>query len=103
MQRYRVGDADAEVPGLSGEARDKIGMFLAGFQEDDKRERHNRWLEEIGRGSFGFPPVKLTYKAKGVGSWKYEAVETRRIRDRRGDRFAYYPSFLGCDWKLFHV
>jgi len=59
----------------------EIGGFLAGFQERDKKERHKRWLDEIANGSFGFPPVKLTYRAKGKGSWKYEALDTRRIYD----------------------
>jgi len=102
MQRFRVGDADAKAPGLSGEMKEKIGGFLAGFQEKEKKDRHKRWLDEIANGAFGFPPVKLTYKAKGKGSWKHEALDTRRIYDRKQERFKYHPSFLGCDWKLFH-
>jgi len=42
MQRFRVGDADARVSGLSTEMKGKIGEFLAGFQEDDKGVRHKR-------------------------------------------------------------
>lgn len=102
MQRFRAGDADIEVPGLSSEMKDKIGAFLVGFKERHKAERHQRWLDEISKGSFGFPPVKLTYRAKGLGSWKYEALETRRMYDRKSERFEYHPSFLGADWKMFH-
>ncbi len=102
MQRYRVGDPKADVSGLSPDATDKIGLFFLEFTDEDGRERHKKWLEEIARGSFGFPPVRLKYKDKGVASWKYQAIGTRRHKDRRTDRFAYDPSFLGSDWKLFH-
>ncbi|MEA2038678.1 MAG: DUF6765 family protein [Thermodesulfobacteriota bacterium] len=102
MQRYMVGRVDAEVPGLSVHQRGKLGSLFETFKDTDGALRHRKWLEEIARGAFGFPPVRLAYKAKGVDSWKYQAIGTRRLIDKKSDRFTYDPSFLGSDWKLFH-
>lgn len=102
MQRYRVGDADADVPGLAPGIRPKIDHLLRTTTHEDGHERHRIWLERIGEGYFGFPPVKLGYKPKGHGSWKHQALGTRRFKDKKSEKFQYDPSFLGCDWKLFH-
>ena len=102
MQRFRVGNPDAEVPGLPETERQRIGELLQEIQDEDGEARHRQWLAHIQRGEFGFPPVRLEYRAKGLGSWKHQALGTRRSRDRSKDRFPYTPSFLSSDWKLFH-
>jgi hypothetical protein len=35
-------------------------------------------------------------------SWKYQALQTRKAKDRPKDRFPYHTSYLGSDWKIFH-
>jgi hypothetical protein len=102
MQRYRVGNPEANVPGLPVNDRDKITNLLSSIKDEDGHDRHRKWLRAISNGDFSFSPVKLEYKAKGVGSWKHQTLGTRKITDKKGDIFPYDPSFLGSDWKLFH-
>jgi len=64
--------------------------------------RHRTWVKQVQKGTFGFQPVKLSYRARGVGSWKYIALGTRKLWDNKLDLFQYDPSFLDSDWKLFH-
>ncbi|MFC1684622.1 DUF6765 family protein [Pseudomonadota bacterium] len=102
MQRYRVRDPDANVPGLSQIGRDKIDHLLRTITDSDGDERHQQWLQHIGEGHFGFPAVRLEYQSKDTGSWKHEATGTQKHMDEEDDHFEYHPSFLGSDWKLFH-
>ena len=102
MQRYRVGDPEANVPGLPMNDRDKITDMLSSITDEDGHDRHSKWLRAIRNGYFSFPPVKLEYRAKGMGSWKHQALGTRKIKDKKSDIFPYDPSFLSSDWKLFH-
>jgi hypothetical protein len=102
MQRYRVGDPDADVPGLPEQDRQRIGTLLRGIVDTDGEQRHKQWLGYISRGHFSFPAVRLDYRDKGVGSWKHQAMGTRRIYDKRGERHPFDPSFLSSDWKMFH-
>ncbi len=53
-------------------------------------------------GYFNFPPVKLDYRSKGRGSWKYLALGTVKSKDEEDETFKYKESFLKSDWKLFH-
>jgi len=102
MQRYRVRDPEANVPGLSPAQKAKIRDMLESLQDDKGENRHELWLEAIARGDFGFPAQSLQYRAKGVNSWKHKAVGTRRVIEKKSERFQYDPSFLASDWKLFH-
>ena len=102
MQRYRLGNFDANVPGLPVNDRDKIMDLLSNIKDEDGHIRHGKWLDAIRNGYFSFPPVKLEYRAKGVGSWKHQALGTRKIKDKTSDIFPYDPSFLSSDWKFFH-
>lgn len=102
MQRYRVGNPDADVPGLPEKDRDKITDMLGSIKKEDGHDRHRTWLRVLREGYFSFPPVKLEYQPKGVGSWKHQALGTRKVKDKKTDIFPYDPSFLSSDWKLFH-
>lgn len=102
IKRYRVADPDAEVSGLPQEGRDKIEEQFRSISDENGNDRHEKWIAKIGDGYFGFPPVKLDYRPKGVNSWKHQALATRRFKDRASYVYPYSPSFLGCDWKLFH-
>lgn len=102
MQRFRVGDPEASVPGLSPEDHEKITHLLGSIKNEDGDIRHAEWLKRLGNGYFSFPPTKLGYKAKGSGSWKHQALGTRKKTDKTNERFPYDPSFMWSDWKLFH-
>jgi hypothetical protein len=103
MQCFQAGNPDANVPGLTVAQRDKLGRLFADIQAETGGERHARWLDLIAHGKFDFPPVKVTYKDKGSGSWKHQALGTTRKKDlKKGEVFPYAPSFLTSDWKLFH-
>jgi len=102
MQRFRVGNPDADVPGLHKDDHDKIKGLFKSIQDDDGEVRHKEWLKKIGEGYFSFPPVKLEYRPKGQGSWKHQTLGTRKMKDKKSEIFPYDPSFLGSDWKLFH-
>ena len=102
IQRYRVGDPGANVPGLPVDDRKKITEMLTNITDEEGEERHKKWLKAIGEGYFSFPPVKLEYRAKGTGSWKHQALGTRKSKDKKSETFPYDPSFLSSDWKLFH-
>lgn len=102
MQRFRVGDPEASVPGLPPADHEKISHLLGSITDEDGDARHGKWLKKIGEGYFSFPPAKLEYRAKGVGSWKHQALGTKKKDDKKSEIFPYDPSFLGSDWKLFH-
>ena len=102
MQCFQAGNPDANVPGLSVAQRDKLGRFLGDIREEGGAVRHRRWLGLIAQGEFGFPGVKVTYKDKGNGSWKHQALGTTRKKDLKEEVFPYSPGFLTSDWKLFH-
>ena len=102
MQRFRIGDANANVPGLKDEDKHKIEKLFRDVREEDGEKRHKMWLQHISNGYFSFLPVNLTYIAKGVGSWKYEALGTTKETDDKHDKYGYSPMFLKSNWKLFH-
>jgi hypothetical protein len=102
MQRFRVGNPDADVPGLPASDHNKIKEMLSTITDEKGEDRHEKWLKAIRNGYFNFPPVKLEYRHKGTGSWKHQALGTPKLKDKKNDIFHYDPSFLGSDWKLFH-
>ncbi len=102
MQCFRAGNPDANVPGLTVAQRDKLGRWFVDIRAESGGERHKSWLDLIARGEFDFPAVKVTYKDKGTGSWKHQALGTARKKDLKREVFPYAPSFLTSDWKLFH-
>jgi hypothetical protein len=101
MQRYRLGDGTATVPGLPPDDRRLIAQMLETVQGKGG-ERHRQWLTAIAAGKFSFGPAQVGYIAKGKGSWKYAALKTEAAKDRGDEVYAYDPAFLNSDWKLFH-
>ena len=102
LQRFQAGNLNANVPGLTVAQRDKLGRWMADLTDAEGTQRHKQWLGLIGQGEFDFPAVKVTYKDKGSGSWKHQALGTTRKLDREDEVFPYSPGFLTSDWKLFH-
>jgi len=102
MCRYLSGNDKAPVEGLPLESKEKIDYFLRSFKEEEEDDRHQKWLELLARGEFGFDPVELNYTPKGKGSWKYQALGTEKYLDDGDEVFTYSPGFLISNWKHFH-
>ncbi|NES80349.1 MAG: hypothetical protein F6K10_02170 [Moorea sp. SIO2B7] len=102
MQRYRVGDAHADVPGLPSDDKTLIVEMIQNITNKDAEVRHKKWLESIEKGKFSFGESQVNYLAKGKGSWKYEALGTEKDRDSDNELFSYNPNFLTSNWKMFH-
>ncbi|WOD37460.1 DUF6765 family protein [Nodosilinea sp. E11] len=101
MQRYQLGDPNAPVEGLLDADKATIAaLFESTRGEGDSR--HQQWLAHIAQGAFSFGPARVSYVAKGYGSWKHQALGIVGEGDRKETRLAYSPSFLTSDWKLFH-
>ncbi len=102
LQRFRAGNPDADVSGLSDADRDRIMRMMTVITDENGDERCKKWIEALKEGYFGFPPVTLNYIPKGKGSWKHEAIGTDKTTDAEDEKYPYSPSFLGSDWKFFH-
>jgi hypothetical protein len=86
-------------------------LILETFRSITDRDgdvRHGKWLTLIQDGKFSFgglsaeQAASLRYAAKGLGSWKYDALGTTRDWDIPGTTFPRNPYFDQSDWKLFH-
>jgi hypothetical protein len=102
LQRYRAGDADADVAGLPEPDRALIAEMLQTITDDKGEARHQKWIRAIAEGQFSFGPAQITYAAKGKGSWKHAALQTEQLIDNGDEIFPYHPDFLTSDWKRFH-
>ena len=102
MQRYRKNDPEARVPGLKDADYAQFERLICELVERDHDTRHQIWIDHISKGYFSFGRATVNYIAKGIGSWKHAALGTTAETDSRSDVFAYKPSFLDSNWKLFH-
>ena len=99
MQRYIVGDPDANVAGLDAETKGKLHQMFVGLTKEEGDERHDEWLQAIRGGAFSFGAAELSYyNPRGRKSWKAEALGSSH--DLPVHR--YQPAFLQCNWKMFH-
>lgn len=88
--------------GLSSAQKITIARYFALFTDEDGEDRHEKWLEELRKGSFAFGAVTLSYDAD---QWKDDALGRgyeRKLLALARARYPYSPSFQHCDWKLFH-
>lgn len=105
MVRFQMGDANLPVE-VPEEVFAKIDRHLADIRSFDENERHERWLNLIRNGEFGFSE-EVGYIPKGLGSWKYHALSTTLEKDHWWQnwpwfRYEYHPHFLDSNWKKFH-
>jgi hypothetical protein len=87
--------------GPAGKYLPEVGQCLKEFTDDDGGNRHQKWLDAIANGRFGFAEM-IAYIPKGRGSWKYQAINDSADTDTDGCRYRYDPAFLGSNWKRFH-
>ena len=102
VQRFILGDPDADVPGLHPDDLAQIDHYLRAITDSDDHVRHERWMEAVRLGHFRFGAEPIVYLSKGEGSWKHIALGTVAESDDEDSAFEYSPEFFRCDWKLFH-
>lgn len=102
MRSFLAGDESLGAQGLPDGDRRTIDRMLRTTLGDNGRERHAAWLEAIRDGAFSFGAAELDYVAKGVNSWKYQALGTAASEDDKNQVFPYQSAFLRSDWKRFH-
>ncbi|CAH9054849.1 hypothetical protein PSECIP111854_01458 [Pseudoalteromonas sp. CIP111854] len=87
--------------GLSSHIKTLIAQCFSEFDMDGGELRLKLWLEAIARDRFGLGAYQLAYIAKGLGSWKHQALGTV-LSDGDEDDYLFSQAFLSSDWKLFH-
>jgi len=99
MQRFIIGDPDANVAGLDANTKAKLHEMFVGIKNKNGDERHAEWLQAIRSGAFSFGATAIAdYVPRGRESWKAQALGTSH--DLPVHR--YKPEFLKSDWKMFH-
>lgn len=102
MQRYRINDPEAHCPGLPPPDKQRIAQLLANTTKRSSKARHKIWLQAIADGYFSFGKAQVSYKAKGKGSWKHQALGTEAVIDTGEEVFPFQLSFINSHWKQFH-
>jgi hypothetical protein len=84
------------------EAFPALEKMLAETVDENKQDRHAKWLRAIGDGTFGFSDT-LGYVESGPGSWRDAALgdvdDTASSAEHPID---CPPAFFTSHWKLFH-
>ncbi len=105
MQCFRKSDLSMNLdamPGLPAKDAKKIASLIKSIKGDTGEVRHEKWIDEIGKGSFSFGPEKVTYVGKGKGSWKQKSVGQLAAYDSGREEFTFRKTFMSSNWKLFH-
>lgn len=98
---YTLVDED-KIP---DEDLEKIKENFESFKDEEGEHRHMKWMASIAGGDFSFAgrnQEKPEYIHAGIGSWKYNALDTKREFETNFELFPFRPEFLHSDWKLFH-
>lgn len=90
------------APGIAAKDAKTLQKLIKSIKDATGEERHAKWLQEIKNGSFSFGAPTLSYKPKGVGSWKHRAIKQRAASDTGREIFPYDEKFLSSNWKMFH-
>lgn len=100
MRRFRLGNPDADVTGLTAPTRSQIENMFTGTLFEDGDKRHRVWLDAIRNGAFNVcGKIDIDdYLPRGVDSWKTAALSTSDELPVYG----YQGNFLGSHWKHFH-
>ncbi|MCL6415077.1 hypothetical protein MIB92_05400 [Aestuariirhabdus sp. Z084] len=105
MRCFRQGDVSMtleSVEGLPPRDSQKMLALIKSIKGDSGEARHQRWLNEIAKGSFSFGSETVKYIAKGRGSWKHKSIGQLAWADTGREQFAFKNTFLNSDWKCFH-
>ena len=99
---YRNKNYDPSVAGLAANEKKLLHDMMNAIRDTEADERHREWMDAIKNDAFGFGAQNLEYTGKGYGSWKHAALGATAAVDTGDETYAYDPSFLTSDWKLFH-
>ena len=105
MQCFRQNDASMDIesmPGLEQKDRKKIFSLIKSIKGDSGDIRHQKWIEEIKKGSFSFGQENISYTAKGKGSWKHKSIGQLLAADSGREVFVFNSAFMSSNWKHFH-
>ncbi|MDP8207519.1 MAG: hypothetical protein P9L92_12705 [Candidatus Electryonea clarkiae] len=108
MVCYRIKNPNyslTEDDQIPEEDLNKIRANFLAFDDEEGEDRHEKWLASISEGDFSFweeGEVIQPFIPKGIGSWKFEALDTKREVETKNEKFRFNPEFLNSDWKLFH-
>lgn len=75
--------------------------MLAETKDEQKLDRHSKWLRAIADGTFGFNDT-LGYVESGPGSWKRAALGEAEAASDGDKPIGCPPGFLSSHWKHFH-
>ncbi|RXJ98485.1 hypothetical protein CRV02_13410 [Arcobacter sp. CECT 8989] len=81
----------------------QIKKNFENFRSDDGEVRLEQWLKSIKDGDFSFGSVDLNYIPKGIGSWKYNAINQDKEYDKKDEIFEFKDDFINSNWRNFHV
>ncbi|MDP3694744.1 MAG: hypothetical protein Q8R42_01370 [Desulfocapsaceae bacterium] len=98
MKRYIAKDPYADVSGIKEQDMNKIQDLFLKIKEKNGDKRHEAWLQAIEDDPFSFGSEKISYPAKGEGSWKEQALGTSEDKLK----YPWNPAFLQSNWKFFH-
>ncbi|MCD4742980.1 MAG: hypothetical protein K8R67_10950 [Desulfobacteraceae bacterium] len=108
MVCYRMKDSDYTLKNKDEIPEDdfeQIKKNFISFNDEEGEHRHEKWLASIANGEFSFAKKDeevFVYIPKGMGSWKHQALDTKREVETKHERYRFTPDFLDSDWKLFH-
>jgi hypothetical protein len=106
FQRYRKypdyanGALTEPVEPLPVKITEGLKQTIGLIRDEDADARHQTWTELIADDTFGIKD-SITYVAKGLGSWKFEALGTEKEVGEE-DSYTASPTFLNSNWKMFH-
>ncbi|MEO0460203.1 MAG: DUF6765 family protein [Myxococcota bacterium] len=102
FRRYLARDADLEVEGLPDGVRGEIEKLFRGLTETKARPRYLEWLRAVRDDRFGVGSRELPVLAKGVKTWKDQALNPAEPADSRPRVYRYSEDFMNSHWKRFH-
>lgn len=105
MQCFRKNDLSMDLesmPGIQDKDARKIMSLIKSIKGKNGEERHQKWKNEISKGTFSFGPEEVEYIAKGIGSWKYKSIKQEKTVDTGRETFPFRKSFMTSNWKKFH-
>lgn len=105
MQCFRKPDLSMNLglmPGLPEKDTKEIFALIKSIKGDSGEVRHEKWIDEIRKGSFSFGPEEVSYVAKGKGAWKQTSIGQLKAHDTGREEFTFKKTFLSSNWKLFH-
>ncbi len=108
MVCYRMNNPEYEMTSndeIPANDLERIEQNFSDFTEEEGEDRHIRWQESIANGDFSFAQKgeeNISYIPKGVGSWKYIALDTKKEMETGIELYKFSSEFMSSNWKLFH-